>query len=192
MAKIILDCDGVLSNLVDHLFAELSERGFRVPEQLEQYELFDVLGDDARDIAQHLFSEGSFWNEIPRYEDAAVAIDAIKAAGHDIVVVTSPWPTCVGWEFCRRAWLMRNFQLFPKRVIVASEKHHVHGDVFVDDKIGNVRAWQKAWPNGRAFLMNRSWTKKEDASCPRIDWSPAGIEELLSVARSSSSATSGS
>lgn len=183
MAKIVLDCDGVLSNLVDHLFSELRERGFRLPERLTKYELFDELDTDAADVARGLFSEGSFWNEIPRYEDAVAMIDAVKGANHDIVIATSPWPTCVGWEFCRRAWLMRNFQLHPRRVIVAGEKHHIHGDVFVDDKIGNVCAWQKAWPNGRAFLMNRSWTEKEDPSCPRIDWSPQGIVELLSAAQ---------
>lgn len=186
MAKILLDCDGVLSDFVGHLLTELKARNLPVPDAFTEYEIFNQLDARTADVAKQMLNDGQFWNLMTRHEEAVVVIDALKAEGHDIVVVTSPWSTCIGWEFCRRAWLMRNFQLHPRRMISAHEKHWVHGDVFVDDKPAHVRDWKRAWPKGQAFLMDRPWSRGEEMECPRISWDDAGLEALLSAARASS------
>jgi 5'(3')-deoxyribonucleotidase len=186
MAKILIDCDGVLSMFCEHLLAELKARSLPVPEAFTEYEIFNQLEDRVADIARQILNDGQFWNLMPRYEQAVAVIAAIKAAGHDIAVVTTPWSTCIGWEFCRRAWLMRNFGLRPKRMIAVHEKHWVHGDVFIDDKPAHIRDWTRAWPKGRAFLMNRPWSVSEEVPCPRINWDQEGVAALLSAAQSSS------
>lgn len=186
MARVLLDCDGVLSDFIGHLIAELKARGLPVPETFTEYEIFNQLDDKTSVIAKQLLNDGQFWNMMPKHEEAVHAVEALKAAGHDIAVVTTPWTSCIGWEFCRRAWLMRHFQLRPKRMIPVFEKHWVHGDVFVDDKPAHLRDWMRAWPKGRAFLMDRPWSQGEEIECPRISWDPAGVEALLSAARASS------
>ncbi len=186
MAKIIFDCDGVLSNFVGHLVSELNARSLPTPDAFTEYEIFNQLDERTSLIAKQMLNDGQFWNQMPRHEEAVHVIERLKADGHDIVVVTTPWSTCVEWEFCRRAWLMRNFGLHPKRMISAHEKYWVHGDVFIDDKPAHVRDWMRAWPKGRAFLMDRPWSQHEEMSCPRISWDPAGMEALLSAARASS------
>jgi 5'(3')-deoxyribonucleotidase len=55
--------------------------------------------------------------------------------------VSSPWLSNETWEYDRRKWLERNFDIKPSDFISATDKFHVAGDVLVDDKPEHVNKW---------------------------------------------------
>lgn len=183
MAIVLFDCDGVLSNFVGHLFAELKARGLPVPEHLTKYEVFDALEERSADVARQLCNDPHFWGSMPRHDEAVPAVEAVRKEGHEVVCVTAPWSSCTEWEFCRRAWLVRNYGFKPFQVVPTSFKSIIFGDVLIEDKHATIVDWKKRWASSSAFLMDRPWNKNEEASCPRINWDPEGVETLLRAAR---------
>jgi len=150
VTTILLDVDGVCGGFVEALLQQIQANvSF---EDIDRWEIFEQLSGVDERCARLVLDTAAFWRStIQPYLEAQIAITNWRAHGHEIVFVTSPWLTCKTWDHDRRAWLAQHF--LPADVITTRAKHHVTGDVFVDDRESNVTRWQQAHPLGLALLM---------------------------------------
>jgi 5'(3')-deoxyribonucleotidase len=60
----------------------------------------------------------------------------------------------------RRAWLKTHAPFIPSdRIILATDKHMIRGDVLVEDRPANLFAWAAINPNGSGFLIRRPYNR---------------------------------
>lgn len=177
MADVLLDCDGVLLDLTNHVLDWLN---YPVEvNDIDTWDFFQHLSakDDKR--AKKLMGSDWFWKQGPRRDCAQTAVATLQGQGHEVTIVTSPWRGCHKWGEMRYQWLERYFGIKSADVLIGHKKWKVDGDVFVDDKPDHVQAWQDKHPNGRAYLA----TLPGNASFAwphRIDWAnPKQLGELL-------------
>ena len=135
---IMVDCDGVLNNLLEHWVEFLNER----------YNL----AADARDITewnlQHLFPTLS-QEEIlgPLQEEAFSGTYKVKPHsaeylkkmiddGHEVSIVTAHNNRTAGTKF---DWILGNFPFFSRDdIIITAKKQKIMGDVLIDDMPHNL------------------------------------------------------
>lgn len=180
MSVVLLDCDGVLANFVDHLRAELAKLGHKVSSP-SQYDFLRGFGEEVGAAARTLLKDPDTWRLIPPYEEAQKGVEFLRSLNHEIVVVTSPWLSCRGWADTRREWLDKHFDVSHADLIVTSRKEQVHGDVFLDDRSDMVQEWQEKNPTGWALLMNRSWAPDvhvRGKGIERFDWAPGWLTHM--------------
>lgn len=92
-----------------------------------------------------------FCAELPPYPGAVEAAAEIKQHAR-FIAVTHAFDS-VTWVSERDEWLRRHLGLRPGKDIIHTEaKDVIKGDVFVDDKVEQVVAWQKAHPQGVGIL----------------------------------------
>lgn len=91
----------------------------------------------------------------------------MQERGTRIIVATSSWKACVGWETARRELLRNCFNIPSRNVVITEDKSVVHGDVFVDDKTESVADWLRAHPrrdDALGVVMSRPWSRSWSAS----------------------------
>lgn len=137
---ILLDCDGVLA---DFLSTVLRVAGVAVEKAaITDWDLKKCLSaEDHRRVTDVLSHSDSIARDMDVMAGAQAAVECMRAAGFDVVVVTSPWLSNPTWEHQRRAWLRANFDIKGSDVISTSAKHLVDGAVLVDDKAEAVTRW---------------------------------------------------
>lgn len=165
---VLLDVDGPLADFVSaYLEAFRSLTG--LPATHEHVTRWDI----AECLAAHCVREGELGWEVGRisrevgkvvsapgfasemirpHESAKEPVAKLEVA--DVYAVTSPWHSSPTWMHERTAWLKRHFKIPRERVIHASTKHLVRGDVFVDDKASHVTAWAGANREGMGVLFD--------------------------------------
>jgi 5'(3')-deoxyribonucleotidase len=175
---VLLDSDGPLSNFtqawLDALYIETGAR--HTPEEVDRWDIhktaffaeiakkvYGAVIAEAGDVKaaiqalksrciQHVVKPG-FCDAIQVQPGAIEAVDRLRKIA-DVYVVTSPWDSSPTWEFERKNWLKRHFDIHHHNVLQGAAKHLVFGNVFVDDKIDHVLEWSKRWPEGRAILFD--------------------------------------
>lgn len=172
MSKILLDVDGVVSDMVPTLFEEMS--GDLKVEDFPDWDIFSQMTKEQQDEAYKILEDPLFWTNLPLIDGAKKAVRLLKAAGHDIVWVTTPWDSCRGWGDARRFWIRENFG--DDRVVATHDKEKEDGDVFIDDKPSNVKRWAAAHPDKKAFIFDTPHNKKYTGA-PRFSWDK--VEKLL-------------
>jgi len=170
VSKILLDVDGVVADTRNTIIDELQ---LNDPDP-KSWDLVKILPPEDKEEAVALMNEMEFWGGLPLIDGAKKAVRLLKAYGHDIVWVTSPWKSCRGWDQARRFWISEHFGDDP--VIIRSDKEEVDGDIFIDDKPENVEAWRKAHPNKKAFIYDQPYNRDYHGA-QRFDWSK--VESLL-------------
>ena len=178
MSVVLLDCDGVLADFVGHLIDRLHAQGHEVPRDVTDYDFLRGFGEATGKASRALLKDAGHWRSIPPYEGAAGFVDEIRACGHEVVIVTSPWLSCEAWAHARREWLAEHFDVEARDLIVTSRKELVRGDVFIDDHATTVTAWAEKNPRGHALLMNRSYTVA-DPWPRRFSWDRLTVGSLM-------------
>lgn len=168
MSKILIDIDGVVADFKGAFLDELQLKDSNP----ESWDFLESLKPKDKKEAEALMNDLEFWGGLPLIDGAKKAVKRLKAIGHEVVWVTSPWPSCIGWETARRSWIKDNFG--DDDVIVTSSKHHIDGDFFIDDKPENVEVWKKAHPYKKAFIYDQTYNRHYHGA-PRFDWSKVGI-----------------
>jgi len=106
----------------------------------------------------------------------AGSVDGMRAlrSVSDVYIVTSSWDSNETWEFDRKAWLRRNFDIHHHEIVFTAAKHVCGGDFLVDDRTETLVRWQAEHPSGRAVqwrtLHNRrdEWNGISTASWGKI------------------------
>lgn len=189
MARVLLDCDGVLADYTGQCSREL-KRKFGITldaEDLATWDFSKQLAPVVRAYLEEIQKGAEFWEDIDRIEGADAAVTAIQLSGHEIHVVTSPHFDCIGWAWSRRKWLKRHFGIKPENVTITQSKFLVGGDVFVDDKPEHVTAWVKERTardtrKGRAFLVDAPYNQGVDVALRIRAWDDNAILAVLGAA----------
>lgn len=155
---VLLDSDGVLSaftaGYLDVIWALTGER--HEVEEVDRWDLHECpffVELDKRShfgkppgtlrarVEERISGPPGFCAGLRPLPGAREGVAALQAVA-DVYVVTSPWWSSPHWLAERTAWLHAHMGIPAARVIHASAKHLVTGDVLVDDKPGNVRTWR--------------------------------------------------
>lgn len=174
--RVLLDCDGVLADLVNYFLDWLRVRHDGVERhesQITNWGLAECCG-----VPSHV--EDRFWAEngvarhcerLPAYPGAREFVAELQSTS-DLRIVTAT--SRADWSGQRAKWLEREMGVQAKHQIIcgSSEKRFVHGDVLIDDKPQTVAAWRKRHPSGIGVLFARPWNAR---SWPMSD---AGVRRI--------------
>ncbi len=179
MSVVLVDCDEVLTGFVPHVLnTARMYYGVDVnPEEISSFDLFAQLGLNKKaqnNLKDEFVSRAGWWESMPIRPGADGFIGDLQARGHEVVVVSSPWLNCPGWESARRNLLRREFWLQPKQFISTSDKARIRGDVFIDDKVSNVEEWSQINEGRLAILVDQPHNR-ENTTLLRL----RSFEEIL-------------
>lgn len=148
MTTILVDCDGVLADLVTPYLAMLEE-DHGIAATLE-----DVTDDFSKCVATpkqnraiwaRIASTPGFAQTLPEMPEAMAGLAHLRSWADRVVCVTSPQITG-SWMTDRYAWLTARG--FDKRdIVLASDKSLVEGDALVDDATHNLKEWADVQPS---------------------------------------------
>lgn len=95
------------------------------------------------------FMAPGFFARLPLMPGAAEALKALVDDGHEVVIATAPATPHAAAE--KVAWCAQHLPfLDQKNVWIGHKKHHLQGDVLIDDGPHNALAFRQAHPN--AFI----------------------------------------
>jgi 5'(3')-deoxyribonucleotidase len=145
--KILIDCDGVLSNF-SSMFVEIAKTQFGIDARLsdgENWDLFDYpeVKERKEDIWKHILSTPGLIRGLDKFDYADELVSELRKLG-DVICVTS---VVFGGTYAdeRIAWLVEEMGFDRYDIILAYRKYMIEGDVLIDDKPANVSAWADRW-----------------------------------------------
>lgn len=166
---LLLDCDGILADfhesylkLIEYYTRQKFEKNKLYSwETLECLGLqdFKIKGVRLKDILKSDIARSDFCLNIPVYENTKSQVDKLKEL-FEVIVVTSPMHVC-NWVYQRTTWLEKNFNITKDKIIYASCKQYVKGDIFVDDSYQNCLKWSEMNPGKLCYLLSRNWNELE-------------------------------
>lgn len=172
---LLFDCDGVLANFSSFALSFIeSETGIVYQEKdIPSWDIFESLGHgDLWEKFKEICSTKGFCTKISPYSEAISPMRELSKK-YEIVIVTAPVESSPTWCYERTNWLKEHFEIHPKKVIFAHEKSLIQGDVFVDDKVANVVAWNELNPKGLAVLWEHPYNRDfqiSDSIIRTSDW----------------------
>lgn len=150
--RIFLDMDGVLVDFVNHA---CKFHGSTITEQEwpeGEWDIAKVLGIGSSSFWKKLNCQ-EFWNDMPIYSHTEQLIEACKATGYPVTILSSPafGPSAsCKYEFARHKLKLP--------IILANDKTPLaHGPytLLIDDHDKNIEAWHEA--GGFSHLFPRKW-----------------------------------
>lgn len=148
MKRVLLDCDGVLSDFTSAVVELINQRfgSAFTPRDVKQFDFCAALNlhpKDATEVKRAIGETIGFAANLAVYEGAVEGLRKLREVA-DVYIVTSPWNSNPTWTSDREEWLWRKFKFPHARVIHTSAKYVCGGDVFVDDKTSAVERWHEA------------------------------------------------
>lgn len=185
---VLLDLDGVLSDLEAAFVARLVERhpeaAGAVPDlaaERTEPRLINLLPRQLRDRAHALMDTPGLFAELPLVAGARAGVAALRAAGVDLAVCTSPRlgnPTCASDKF---AWVASHFgPELAAATVVTKDKTLVAGDYLIDDWPRQVG---RAAPTWQQIVFDQPYNRHVDASMRLHGWAdlPRLLERLTAT-----------
>lgn len=175
MSKILLDVDGVVCDLIGDTLRHVNQ--IVSPERVELTDITEwdtnacinrklkFLGIQSVDVAPiitDLWNRQDFVRGLTPIDGAVDAVTSIRGIGHRVVFLTAGRYQSRYWFSERHEWLRYWFDAQESEIIFASSKYFVKGDIFIDDKPGNVAAWQRENPDKEAWLLTQPWNHGTD------------------------------
>lgn len=172
----LLDVDGVCTDFVAGLYRALGTG--RVAESCARYDLFADL-DAAESVeAYRILATHDFWHTLEPIEGMQRGLEKIRAAGFEVVFVTSPWHSCPSWLDARVRWLRSHCSACGSwEVIATARKNLVQGAAFVDDRPANVSGWASAQRSPHGYVYAQTYNT--EAPGRRITWDD--IDEVIAA-----------
>lgn len=158
--RILVDLDGIVADFFKLLFREYER------ETGESVDVSQILSWDMAKFVQHpdtlnqIFSRQGFFTRLDPIPGAVEAVKELHAGGHEVVIVSSP---CTHHSAAEKLeWCARHLPfLDQKNVWIGHKKHHVRGDVLIDDGPHNISAYRAEHPG--ALLLGISYPYNLDA-----------------------------
>lgn len=186
---LLLDVDGVLADFLTPCLRAAAEvgplRSVAYPEWDGRTETFPTWGvfDVIDDPEQHEaflaeWDRIGFALDLEPYPEAQEGVALVRQFANLACVTAAPRPRETrpklwNWHWERLQWLEDHFNIPLQDVVFASRKDLVLGDVLVDDRASNVRAWAAAHPEGQAILWDQSYNQHEEVPegvVRTLDW----------------------
>lgn len=152
--RLLLDCDGVLCDLLTPSLACIST--MLDPKDLKDENLFKLAADYlASDLLVDLWSKQGFVENLQPYPGAVEAVNKLRDL-YEVVVVTKPYYRSQYWVTERLAWLAKHFGFTENDVVFTADKSVVVGDLFVDDSAQHINRHNDL---GRAVLFDQPYNR---------------------------------
>lgn len=162
--RVLLDCDGVLSDFAGGLLPIIAEVAQREV-LLEAWTAWDfassfgLTAEQKKEVGDRLVAQPGFCDGLAVCAGAVEGVRLLADVA-EIYVVTSPWDSCPTWEYERKAWLWRHLGIPKRNVLQGAANHLIGGEILVDDKTPTLHAWASAHPEGEPIrwvtLHNRA------------------------------------
>jgi len=179
---ILLDCDEVLNNLLEHWVNTLNKRHntSAKAEDISIWDLRCVYPNLSNDEVLRPLWEDNFWRTLtPRPLSIEYAKRLIDD-GHEVSVVTAQLAAYQTIP-AKIDWLLKHYPFFKwDDVIITSKKQKVSGDVLIDDGIHNLEGGKYFkilfdCPNNRSYNakqngMTRVYSLKEAYEVIQENW----------------------
>lgn len=165
--KIGVDLDGVLYNFhgafIDHLRASGQYERYEVKHVFDRWNFFEQWGMSQEEFVSHCNSgvDSGIIFRGPARKRAASSLRRIKKAGNEIHIITdrSFGSTPEASKQATYDWLNEH-QIPYDSVTFSADKTVVKTDMFVEDKLENYDALDKA--GTEVYLINRPWNRRTD------------------------------
>ena len=161
---LLIDCDGVLADFSKGI-CDMQSYGDLTPAGVDRWEIFDLLHPMDKRLALNVLGDADWWKSLSVIEGAKEGFEALRRK-HNIFIVTSPWnvgdKVAKGWDDARREWLRREFDVPYYDVYIARGKERIMGDLLIDDKPGNILAYQNAHGPQSALLFDQPYNRGLD------------------------------
>lgn len=142
MTPILVDCDGVISDLSRSVLALAHERGIALDKTEEDIVYWEYPRSlewrEANVVITEAIKNRELVYRMHPYPGAFAALRRLEAlhGKENVLVCTSPWNA--EWAAQRYAWLADFAGVDKKRVIMCSAKHWIPG-FLIDDHVDNFR-----------------------------------------------------
>jgi 5'(3')-deoxyribonucleotidase len=191
---ILLDCDGVLADLVtplveeanklpatsrrvrnelDPTFPDISEFAPITPDDVTDYDIAKAFpGLTPAQVYAPLYRQG-FCRSLKPYPGAVEAVRRLQELG-EVYCVTKPTKSPY-WMAEREEWLQVVCGIPADHVIFCHDKGMVRGNILVDDNPEFLDAWVADGGDGEeehAFLWSRSYNQEAHWLCRVASWEP--------------------
>lgn len=158
--RVLLDCDGVLADLVGRLCEELALRGFKkTPEDVKHVQLALSYSAEEMRASHEIMSAPGFCHGLAWYEGAREFVRDLTKHNFETHVVTAPFKTSPTWMNERLAWLAPEVPSERVHFVAGKYKHLFRGDVLVEDHPTTAHDWLEANPKCIALLIDRPWNR---------------------------------
>ena len=179
MKRVLLDCDGVLSDFIGPVLDLVWEATGRTytREDVKVFDFAASLGLEPEEnavVKDEISHRRGWWSELPIMPGAQEGVARLQQIA-DVYIVTSPWNNCRTWLYERETWLRKHFGIPHSRVLACSAKHIVAGDVLVDDRIDTLLQWQDHNPRGAAV----QWQTPHNRNDGWRAWSTKSWDQLV-------------
>lgn len=168
MARLLIDMDGVLADLVTKWFRTYNEEydDAIAPEMMKEWGPHKV-AKAGRSIYKYLGQPG-FFRDLEPLPGAIDGVRALLDRGHEIVIVTA----AKNGHRDKLEWVWTNLPFLPRdNVIFAHRKELVRGDILFDDAPHNLEAFSAyGTPVAMAYPYN------EGVPYSRVDSWPAFVD----------------
>jgi 5'-nucleotidase len=172
--------DGVIADWGAEYGRQLALHGMaadNIPRHGEQrsFNLNDGRTDEEREIIASIMVMPGFYSRLSMIAGARRALREMKADGHDVRIVTSPWisnPTCASDKL---NWIERKYGSdWAARVIITVDKTLVRGDILIDDKPQITGSERPTWEH---VVFDQPYNRDVADKRRLVDW--ANWRELV-------------
>jgi 5'(3')-deoxyribonucleotidase len=164
MKRLLLDVDGVLANMVQCYLIELYNtlNIHKEPSDVTEWCFKDALGltsDQDRIVWASIQRQRVAFDMMP-YPQALEWVPKLMRIA-DVHLITTPVEDSPTWAHDRKWWVRKHFGIeLADKITSTSQKHICAGDVFVDDRLENVKKWADH-NTGEAVLWKHNYNHQE-------------------------------
>jgi 5'(3')-deoxyribonucleotidase len=166
---ILVDCDGVLSNLIGSVLALAREQAqiYMLEDEVLDYDYGKATGWNRWDVAVETATlHREFVYRMQPYHGAKRFLEALEAryGKANVLVCTKPWPGLPDWINQRSAWLRDCMGVETDRQIHCSRKDLVSG-FLIDDSAENLECRDDGFCIARPWNQNCAVQRGDYAAC---------------------------
>lgn len=165
ITQCLLDMDGVIADFMSALTTSHKRpTPYTIKENLGIWETEKLWGITEDEFWAPIMADSlNFWSTIPKMPEADEIVEILeKAFGSENIAILTAASEDIGSVPGKRAWMMKHFPQFAKRMIFGHAKEFMAAPyrLLVDDRDKNVAKFAKA--GGKTILIPRPWNSAHE------------------------------
>src|SRR5271157_3943909 len=160
---LLLDVDGPLGDFHSEA-RDVANKLFKLNLTIDDFATWDVTGilptQEMKDKMNAAIAEPGFASRILPTPESIEAVRELKKIC-EVVFVTSPHPHSPTWMRERQDWLRKHYNVNHDEIVHAFKKHHVIGDILVDDRPKTIAKWETKHSQAHALLWDMPYNRAD-------------------------------